>query len=111
LLVFVILVSLAMYLRRRPDYQKRLMVLAMLSLLGPAITRLPLSFIRNHDVSDAIVIDVSCVLIRLIADTIRNRRLHPAFGWGGSLVIGSIFVVAAFAQSSIWIRIARPLLM
>jgi hypothetical protein len=103
-LVFVVLVSLALYLRRRPDYHKRLMVLAMLSLLGPALTRLPLPFIANHDVSVAIVIDISCLLLCILADTLRNRRLHPVFGWGGSLLIGSIFVVAAFAQSSLWIR-------
>jgi hypothetical protein len=109
-LVFVILVSLAVYLRRRPDYHKRLMVLAMLSVLGPALTRLPLPFIANHDVPVAIAMDISCVLVCVIADTIRNRRLHPAFGWGGTLVIGSIFVVAAFAQSSYWIRIGRWLL-
>ncbi len=109
-MVFVVLVSLALYLRRRPDYHKRLMVLAMLSLLGPALTRLPLPFIANHDVSVAIVIDISCVLICVIADTLRSRRLHLAFGWGGSLVIGSIFVIAAFAQSSLWFRMARWLL-
>jgi hypothetical protein len=109
-LVFVILVSLALYWRRRTDYHKRLMVLAMLSVLGPALTRLPLPFLPNHDVSVAIVIGISCVLICIIADTIRSRRLHPAFGWGGSLVIGSIFIVAAFAQSSLWFRMAPWLL-
>jgi hypothetical protein len=109
-LEFVILVSLAVYLRRRPDYHKRLMTLAMLSVLGPAITRLPLSFVENHNVSVAIVISISCILICVIADTVRNRRLHPVFGWGGSLMIGSIFLVAGFAQTSAWIHFARWLL-
>jgi len=109
-LVFVILVSLAIYLRRRSDYHKRFMTLAMLSVLGPALTRLPLPFIANHNIPVAIAMAISCVLICVIADTIRNRRLHPAFGWGGSLVIGSIFVVGAFAQSSFWIRLAPRLL-
>ena len=110
-LPFVILVSLAVHLRRRPDYHKRLMVLAMLSVLGPAITRLPLSFIANHDPSVAAIIDIGCVLICVTADTIRNRRLHPAFGWGGLFVIGSIFAVFPFAQSSIWIRTVQRLLL
>jgi hypothetical protein len=108
---FVILVSLAIYSRRRSDYHKRFMVLAMLSVLGPALTRIPVPFVPNHDISVAILLDISCVLICVIADTLRNRRLHPAFGWGGSLVIGSIFVVGAFAHSSLWIRIARRLLL
>ena len=110
-LVFVILVSLGVCLRRRPGYHKRLMVLAMLSLLGPAITRLPLSFIANHDASAAAVIAIGLVLACVLVDTARNRRLHPAFGWGGSFVIGSIFVVFPFAQSSLWIRTVRWLLL
>ncbi len=109
-LVFVVLVSLAIRMRRRPDYHKRLMTLAMLSVLGPAITRLPLSFIANHDVSIAIVISISCLVICVVADWVRNRRLHPAFGWGGSLMIASVFVVAAFAQTPLWIHFVRRLL-
>jgi hypothetical protein len=109
-LVFVILISLAVYLRRRPDYHKRFMTLAMLTVLGPALTRLPFSFIANHDVSVAIVVDISCILLCIIADTVINRRLHPVFGWGGALVIGSIFAVAAFAQSAAWIHVVRRVL-
>jgi hypothetical protein len=78
-LVFVILISLAVYFRRRPDYHKRFMTLAMLNTLGPALTRLPLSFVANHDVSLAIGISISCLLICVIADAVINRRLHPVF--------------------------------
>jgi hypothetical protein len=107
-LVFVALMFAAVYLRRRSDYHKRLMTLAMLTLLGPAIVRLP--FIDDHNIPATIVISISLVLACVIADTLRNRRLHPAFGWGGSLVVGSIFVVAPFAQSSAWIHFVRRVL-
>ena len=106
--VFVILISAAVYLRRRGDYHKRLMTLAMLTLLGPAIVRLP--FINDANIPATIAISISLVLICVITDTVRNRRLHPAFGWGGSLVIGSIFVVAPFAQSSTWMHFVRRML-
>jgi hypothetical protein len=109
-LVFVILISLAVYYRRRPDFHKRFMTLAMLTVLGPALTRLPLSFIANHDVGVAIIVDIACILICIIVDAVMNRRLHPVFGWGGALVIGSIFAVAAFAQSSTWAHFVRHLL-
>lgn len=109
-LVFAILVSLAIYLRRRPDYHKRLMTLAMLSVLGPAITRLPLSFVANHDVSVAIALSLSCIVVCVVVDWIRNRRLHPAFGWGGSLMIATMFIVAGLAQTSPWIHFVRRLL-
>jgi hypothetical protein len=107
-LIFVVLISAAVYLRRRTDYHKRLMTLAMVTVLGPAIVRLP--FIDDHNIPAAIVISISLVLACVIVDTVRNRRLHPAFGWGGSLVIGSIFVVAPFAQSSTWIHFVRRVL-
>jgi hypothetical protein len=106
-LVFVILVSAAVHYRRRPDYHKRLMTLAMLSTLGPAITRLPLGLTKGHNIPATIVIAISLVLICVVADSVRNRRLHPAFGWGGALVIGAIFVVAPLAQTPAWFHFVR----
>ena len=76
-LVFVILVSLAVYLRRRPDYHKRLMTLAMLTVLGPAIVRLPVSFIEKGYIGATIGVDISFILICVIVDTVRNRRFIP----------------------------------
>jgi hypothetical protein len=111
LLVFVIFVALGVVYRRRPDYHKRFMTMSMLAVLGPAITRLPLSFVQNHDVTVAIVLSVSFVLLCVLADVIRNRRLHPAFGWGALLIIGSMAVVAQFAQTDVWIRATRWLVL
>jgi hypothetical protein len=106
-LVFVILISAAVHYRRRSEYHKRLMTLAMLSTLGPAITRLPLGLTEGHNIPATIVIAIALVLICVIVDSIRNRRLHPAFGWGGSMVIGAIFIVAPLAQTSVWVNFVR----
>lgn len=107
-LVFIVLISLAVFYRRRPDYHKRFMTLAMLTVLGPAVVRLP--GINDHNIPAAIAIGISLTLICIIVDSVRNRHLHPAFGWGGAAVIGSIFVVAPFAQSAAWIHFVRRLL-
>jgi len=111
LLVFGIFVSLGVFFRRRTDIHKRLMTLAMLSVLGPAITRLPLSFVQNHDVSMAIALSIGFVVLCILGDTILHRRLHPAFAWGGALIVGSMVVVAQFAQSQTWIRATRWLVL
>jgi hypothetical protein len=111
LLVFAILVSLGVAYRRRSDFHKRFMTLAMLSVLGPAITRLPLHFIRQHDVSVTVILSLSCVAVCILADTVRRRRLHPAFGWGGALIFGSLFLVAQFAQTRFWIGAVRRMLL
>src|SRR5262249_2874952 len=55
-LVFIILIFLAVFWRRRTDYHKRLMALAMLTVLGPAITRLPGG---DHNIPATIAVDIS----------------------------------------------------
>jgi len=107
-LLFIILMAAAVYWRRRADYHKRLMTLAMLTVLGPAIVRLP--GINDHSIPAAIAIGTSLVLICAVVDTVRHRRLHPAFGWGGALVISSVFIVAPFAQSAAWIHFVKRML-
>jgi hypothetical protein len=106
-LVFVILVTAAVHYRRRSDYHKRLMTLAMISTLGPAITRLPLHLTAGHNIPATIAIAISLVLICVIVDSVRNHRLQPAFGWGGAMVIGAIFVVAPLAQTATWVHFVR----
>jgi len=109
-LVFAILISVALYLRRRPDYHKRLMVLALLRLLPPATTRLPVAFIQRGGVPILIGIDVVSVLVVVIIDSIKHRRLHPAFGWGGLLLVASDLLVVLLSGTSAWLRFARWLI-
>jgi hypothetical protein len=82
LLAFGLLVGAAIYFRRRSEYHKRLMLLATLNLLSAAINRIPLDFIESGGVLAVFglldLIIVSCIAY----DTVRHRRLHPAFGWG-----------------------------
>ena len=47
MLIFSVLIGLALYYRRKLDVHKRLMLLAAINLLTPAIARIPLSFIIN----------------------------------------------------------------
>jgi len=81
LLVFAVLVAAAIVFRRRSDFHKRLMLLASVSILMPAIVRIPLRFIQGNALVGFGLIDL-CVLVPVAFDTIKNRRLHPAFGWG-----------------------------
>ncbi len=109
-LVLIILVAAAVYWRRRTDYHKRLMTLAMLTTLGPAIVRLPIGFIEKGYIAATIAVDIALILVCIIVDAVRNRRLHPAFGWGGLLTIGSIFVFVPVCQSETWARMVRWML-
>lgn len=93
--VFAILVGVALAWRHRTDIHKRLMTLAAFSLLGPPFARL---------VSDdnAVLASNLIVLVPIALDTIWNRRLHPAFGWGGALVLLSSRAALVMVTRPTW---------
>jgi hypothetical protein len=101
LLVFAILVGAALTLRSRPEFHKRLMLMATLSILAPAVARITLLFTHNP-MSQFLAFDF-CVLVFVFGDTARHRRLHPAFGWGGSLLIGSFHLTAVALAAKWWL--------
>jgi hypothetical protein len=68
------------------------MLMATLSILSLLFTHAPMFQIWAFDL---------CVLIFVLVDTVRRRRLHPAFVWGGALLIGS-FHLTAVALAAIW---------
>jgi hypothetical protein len=109
MLIFAILISAALYYRKRLDIHKRLMLLAAVNLLVPAIARIPLNFITNGGpLAFFGLADV--VLIGFVAfDTIRHRRLHPAFLWGGLLIIVAQPLRIMLAGTNAWIGFAAAL--
>jgi hypothetical protein len=101
LLVFAILVVSALTLRSRPEFHKRLMLMATLSILAPAVARITLLF--THAPMFQIWAFDLCVLIFVLIDTVRRRRLHPAFVWGGALLIGSFHLTAVALAAKWWL--------
>jgi hypothetical protein len=104
--VFAVLVAAAIAWRRRSDIHKRLMLLATLSILTPAIARIPWQAFR--DVGPPLFIGLTdlCILAFVAFDTARNRRLHPAFGWGTAFVLVSQPLRIALAHTAAWERFA-----
>jgi hypothetical protein len=95
LLVFGALVAAALLLRQRTDAHKRLMLLAVISALPPALGRIAER--AGSTQSDLIVLAVMllAVLTCAIVDTARHQRLHPAMAWGATAII--ISCIAAYA--------------
>lgn len=106
LVVFALLVGTALWNRRKPATHKRLMLLGTLSILAPGIARIPVGFILQGGLPVVFGLTVLAVLITIAVDTVRERRLHPAFGWGGALVVVSVPLRVMLAGSPIWIRFA-----
>ncbi|HUI75916.1 MAG TPA: hypothetical protein VLX32_13285 [Candidatus Acidoferrum sp.] len=105
LLLFGTFVGLGYAARRRPEVHKRLMVLAALTLLAPAVARVVLLF--THAPLPQFLAFYACFVICLIADTVRHRRLHP------TLALGSLFTIVAFqacffiVQTQAWMKIVK----
>jgi hypothetical protein len=89
LLLFGGLVMTALRLRLRPQIHKRLMLMAVVSLLPPAFGRFVAYF--THAGVPALVLALMCVSVLscIGIDTIRHRRLHPALFCSGAMVIAA----------------------
>jgi hypothetical protein len=101
LLLFAILVLTALALRRRTDFHKRLMLLATVTMLAPAIARIVL--LVTHNARAQILAFDFCILACVSIDTLWNRRLHPAFGWGAASVVGSFHLIFMTVSAKWWL--------
>jgi hypothetical protein len=71
------------------------MLLTIVCMLPDALARLPVSFMTNQ----AILVGLyGFVIVSVAIDTLRNRRLHPVFGWGGTLILAT-FSIALYPMS------------
>jgi hypothetical protein len=109
MLIFSILIGLALYYRRKLPVHKRLMLLAAINLLTPAIGRIPLSFITNGGPLAFFALTDVCLLAAVAFDTIKHRRLHPVFLWGGIFIIAMQPLRLLFAATDVWMRFAAAL--
>jgi hypothetical protein len=110
LVPFAIFIILAVTLRQRPAWHSRFMVLATLRLLPPATTRIPLAFIQKGGIPILVGIDVFAVLVCLVVDTARNRKVSPVFLWGGFLLVGADLGSIALSMTTGWIELAKRLI-
>lgn len=89
LAVFTTLLVAALRLRRRPDWHKRLMAVACIIIIGPAIARLE---------RVGVGLPVPAVLVLLLAllagfDVLTLRRVHRATAWAALLVVVALGAV------------------
>ena len=105
LVLFASLVGVGISLRRRSQVHKRLMLMATIGLLPPAIARLPyvgaagpLAFFGLTDLFVA-----AC----LVYDRVILGRVHPGFLWGAIAVVASQPLRLAVSATPYWLRFAE----
>jgi hypothetical protein len=103
-LVFSILVGTGLYLRRRSETHKRLMLLANIGLLTPAIARLP--HVAAAGPPAFLGLTDLFIVVCLVYDRLAHGRVHRAFWWGGLFIIVSQPLRLLIAQTGAWLSLA-----
>ena len=104
---FVGLFSAAIALRKRGAWHKRLMLLACLTMLTPAFARFPTDAIGLSGPPVFFALTDLLILSCIAYDTVKNRRVHPAF------IVGFVYIVVvqwgrlAISQTAAWTRFAQ----
>jgi len=87
LLMFAGYLLTALHQRRNPAAHKRLMLLATLSVLAPAISRLGLPFVPHNSFGPNFA-TLGFLVPMLAYDLwVRRGRVHPALAWGGVVFV------------------------
>jgi hypothetical protein len=94
LVMFAAFVSLAVVFRKRPEAHKRLMLLASMSIVGPALARLPRWPIfaggfeagRNYAIAGLLTM----FALLLTYDVVTRKKPHPASWIGMVLILASL---------------------
>lgn len=110
-LLFFLLVLTGILNRKRPDYHKRLMLLATIVVLWPAWFRFRHYFptVPNPEIWFALVLADSLILALWIHDWIRLKKIHPVSLYAGLfIIIEQSFEVWAFDRP-LWREIAKEL--
>jgi hypothetical protein len=104
-LLFASLAAVGVYMRRRPDVHKRLMLLATIALLPPALGRIPILAARGPAAFFGVTV---LFIVTVVAyDYWTRRRIHPASLWGGLALATSFPGRIALANTDAWQAFAR----
>jgi hypothetical protein len=106
-LAFAILALAALALRRRTDWHRRLMLVATLNLLPPALGRFAPLYLHLPGLPFALGLTDLALLGAAAYDTLRHRRLHPAFGWGIALSLAWQVAAVVLGPTAGWLRVAQ----
>ncbi len=106
MVLFAMIITAGFYFRRKPDYHKRLMLAATIAILPAPFARFTFFDLQSHMPTAAFLL-MDVVLLSAIAyDTLKQRRLHPAFAWSALLVLISFPIRMMIAGTATWMQFA-----
>lgn len=108
MLLFSSFVGTALWQRANKEAHKRLMMLAYISILTAAVARLPGLLPLGPLVSFGLTFIF--LVAAIVYDWVSRRRVHPAYIWGGSLLVASVPARLAISGTAAWHSFARFLI-
>ncbi len=108
---FLGLVTAAVALRARPETHKRLMLLASVLVVWPAWFRFRHYFpdVPRPEIVFALLPLVALILLAMLRDRMVVGRVHPAYLWAGSGLIGEQIAEAALYDTAPWRAVAHAI--
>ena len=108
--LFGLFVAAGIVFRSRPEIHKRLMVLAMLAVVGPGAHR-AIFLIVGHGAPDSHVFVIGLLLVAGLVYDWRSRGTpHPVLLWGGTLLIALQLTRRLVGGSALWQQIGNWLI-
>jgi hypothetical protein len=104
MVMFPSFVVAALWLRRNKEAHKRLMLLAYISIVVAGVARLPGVLPRGPFVWFGLTFIF--LLIAIAYDLYSRRRVHPAYIWGGALLVASVPGRLMLAGTEAWQALA-----
>jgi len=109
MVAFAFIFGLAIYWRRRPEYHRRLMLMATCGLTVAAFARFPHWLVPDN--SWYVFVD-ALILLALGRDLLVMRRAHPVYLYGlPALILGQTMTMWIYlSRQAVWLAIAHALL-
>jgi hypothetical protein len=102
LFTFVGLTVAAILLRRRTDWHRRLHYCGMAMLLGPGFGRLlPMPLLQPWAWETIFAASMLFPIAGMIADRRRDKRVHPAWGWGFGAMLAALLATETITYSAV----------
>lgn len=106
--LFTVLITSALLLRRKKEAHKRLMLLAYTAILAAAVARIP-GVLPLGPLGFYGLTFLPVLLLGVTYDWVTRRRVHPAYLWGGALLVASVPLRLMISATSGWHRLAEML--
>jgi uncharacterized membrane protein len=109
--IFVVYVSIALATRRRPDWHKRMMLLATIAILWPAWFRFRhlMPWLPRPDIILSVVVSDSLIVIAMLRDRLKFGHVHPAYGIFGLGLIAEHVAEVMLFDTPAWRATARAI--